>query len=267
MTKNKDQSRLATASATAPENLTHAATTEKLADYCRQRAEASGCENGFIDGICVLDEPDIHNWCEPCLLGELSRLVEVMSDDGTRKACDIPQCLNNALPDADYCGKHNAQGTDKPYGGRTMAFTASPRANLLYRDAIRGFDALLGEIKGDGDDQKKTPWVSAAWHRRVTWLRWLRELKCYVEDKETMANIREGRLAEALNFRRWFKECVASGYKPTLPEVYRHIEERIDSLRAGTVARQEHAVATSASASAEEEISPSGVPSRRVGEP
>ena len=58
---------------------------------------------------------------------------------------------------------------------------------MFYRDAIRSFDALIGEIEAAGDKQKKTGWMKQAWHRRLTWLRWLRELRGYIEDKETMA--------------------------------------------------------------------------------
>lgn len=57
---------------------------------------------------------------------------------------------------------------------------------MFYRDAIRCADALIGEIDGAGSTQKKTGWMKQGWHRRLTWLRWMRELRGYLEDKETM---------------------------------------------------------------------------------
>jgi hypothetical protein len=58
--------------------------------------------------------------------------------------------------------------------------------NLLSQDAMRAFDALIGEVEAAGDKQKKTGWMSLSWHRRLTWLRWLRELRAYVENLHTM---------------------------------------------------------------------------------
>lgn len=57
---------------------------------------------------------------------------------------------------------------------------------LLSADAMRAFDALIGEVEAAGDAQKKTAWMGQAWHRRLTWLRWLRELRSYVENLHTM---------------------------------------------------------------------------------
>ncbi len=86
--------------------------------------------------------------------------------------------LGRSFPVSDMDGSVGAEGV-------TSGETA--RSNLLYLDVIRGFDALIGEIDGTGEGQRKTSWMAVAWHRRLTWLRWLREFRCYVEDKETMA--------------------------------------------------------------------------------
>lgn len=59
--------------------------------------------------------------------------------------------------------------------------------DLLWEDARRGFDALIGEVDAAGAAQKKTGWMSQAWHRRLTWLRWLKELRAYCENQHTMA--------------------------------------------------------------------------------
>ena len=72
---------------------------------------------------------------------------------------------------------------------------------MFYRDAVRAFDALIGEVEAAGEAQRKTGWMKQAWHRRLTWLRWLRELKSYTEDRETMAlayHIERERLETAL---------------------------------------------------------------------
>lgn len=58
---------------------------------------------------------------------------------------------------------------------------------MLWEDAKRCFSAVLGEIDGAGDAQKKTAWQTLSWSRRKTWLRWLKELRGYMDDQHTMA--------------------------------------------------------------------------------
>lgn len=68
-----------------------------------------------------------------------------------------------------------------------MSESSERPRDLLWEDARRGFDALIGEVEAGGDVQKKTGWMSQAWHRRLTWLRWLKELRAYCENQHTMA--------------------------------------------------------------------------------
>jgi hypothetical protein len=58
--------------------------------------------------------------------------------------------------------------------------------SMLSQDAMRCLSALIGEIEGVGSTQLKTPWMKQGWHRRLTWLRWLRELRAYVENLHTI---------------------------------------------------------------------------------
>ena len=58
---------------------------------------------------------------------------------------------------------------------------------MFIEDARRCCDALIGEVEGAGSTQRKMAWMKLGWHRRLTWLRWLRELRTFIEDRETMA--------------------------------------------------------------------------------
>lgn len=76
---------------------------------------------------------------------------------------------------------------------------------MFYQDALRAFDALIGEVDGAGPEQKQTAWMKQAWHRRLTWMRWLHELRRYCEDRETMAlahHIQTEQLITALRMTR-----------------------------------------------------------------
>lgn len=68
--------------------------------------------------------------------------------------------------------------------------------DLLWEDAKRAFAALIGEIEAAGESQKKTAWMSQAWHRRLTWVRWLKSLQRYVENQHTMALARNKRIEQ-----------------------------------------------------------------------
>ncbi len=84
----------------------------------------------------------------------------------------------------------------------------------LIADAAQCLDALIGEIDGAGSLQKKTSWMTLGWRRRLTWVRWLRELKQTCESMGCRAKHAEEeipRLKAEISMRRFQVRAAEDG--------------------------------------------------------
>ncbi len=130
-------------------------------DSAKARLEEDGCDCG--------DQNDL-----PCALCLIEKAITLRASAITRAQRDETDQSRSDQPQPAVAPLTHAATTERVRG-------------LLYQDAIRCADALIGEIDGAGSTQKKTGWMNQGWHRRLTWLRWMRELRGYLESKETMA--------------------------------------------------------------------------------